>query len=128
MVRKLLDFALFYFNCVASQQQQPGCSKDSNPQPRRRTFNEAFSTEYSYTVPWSSLNRTLLSSFEGKEFSGERAEPDDEAEFRLAIAKKLRLDYKAFKESHPGLQKHPGVKIYKSVAEQVILLTLLSKF
>lgn len=49
-----------------------------------------------------------------------RAEPEDEDTLKLALLKKVRADYEAFKETHPGLQKHPGVEVYKTVTTQVM--------
>lgn len=63
---------------------------------------------------------TTVKQLEANELLKERANPDDESTLKLALAIKILSDYKAFKETHPGTQKHPGVRIYKSATDQVI--------
>lgn len=110
-------------------QERLGCSTWSDDDQRltfrrddstNRSLNTLLSAKYTFTVPWTSLPSSTLDTLTANEALNERASPSDESTIRLAIAKKLKADYKAFKESHPGQQKHPGMIIYKSVAKQVI--------
>lgn len=83
-------------------------------------MNDMLSSDYEFTVRWSSLPKASLDSLHAKEVMLKQATPDEESELRIAIANKLITDYNAFKDTHPGLQKHPGLTIYKSVTDQVI--------
>lgn len=76
---------------------------------------------YDFKVPWDSLPEDLVKSLTKNEQEKKRAAQEDINTLKLAIAKKLVSSYKAYKEGHPNSNKHPGVKVYNSVTEQVTL-------
>lgn len=120
---------MIYLYYAGLNDSGPSCSNqgDNHQQRRgpsredpRRSLNNLLSETYTFTVRWSSMPQETLKKLEASELLKVRADPDDEGELRLALVKKVKSDYKAFKERHPGRQKHPGMTIYKSVTDQVI--------
>lgn len=97
---------------------QPSISQPSTSQQQQPSAGE-----FSFLVPWRSMPRDLMERLEATSASKTRACPDDEKALRLAIGKKLRSAYDSFKDTHPGMQKTPGIDIYDNVTKQVNDLT-----
>lgn len=74
---------------------------------------------FSYKVPWNSLPKDVLDTLKDNEDKKIRARQETIDTLKMAIVVKLISAYQAFKDSHPGSQKHPGLAISQSVTDQV---------